>query len=39
VLVIIKHVRTDQPFRSSGEDSLTDVRLYEEIYKKFLDIS
>ena len=35
----IKHVRTDRPFRSSGEDSLTDVRLYEEIYKKFLNIN
>lgn len=26
-------LRTDEPFASSGEDTLTDVRLYEEIYQ------
>jgi predicted dehydrogenase len=29
-------VRTGEPFRSSGEDTLTDVRLFEEIYRLFL---
>ena len=34
----IQHIRTDQQFRSSGRDALTDVRLYEEIYRQFLGI-
>ncbi|MCC6443775.1 MAG: Gfo/Idh/MocA family oxidoreductase [Armatimonadetes bacterium] len=29
-------LRSGQPFRSSGEDTLTDVRLYEDIYRAFL---
>ena len=33
----IENVRNDTPFRSSGEDSLTDVRLFEDIYRIFLD--
>jgi len=27
-------LRSGEPFRSSGEDTLTDVRLYEEIYRR-----
>ena len=34
----IQNIRNNEPFRSSGQDTLTDVRLYEEIYKKFLGI-
>jgi predicted dehydrogenase len=30
-------VRTGEPFRSSGEDTLADVRLFEEIYRTFLE--
>ncbi|MDQ1317469.1 MAG: hypothetical protein QG588_1121 [Candidatus Poribacteria bacterium] len=33
----VANVRNDEPFRSSAEDTLTDVRLFEEIYKVFLD--
>jgi predicted dehydrogenase len=32
----VANVRSDVPFRSSGEDTLTDVRLFEEIYQVFL---
>ncbi|HEY8665278.1 MAG TPA: Gfo/Idh/MocA family oxidoreductase [Tepidisphaeraceae bacterium] len=32
----LENVRSGQPFRSSGEDSLHDVRLFETIYQKFL---
>ncbi|MFQ6132640.1 MAG: Gfo/Idh/MocA family protein [Armatimonadota bacterium] len=33
----IERVRSGEQFRSSGQDTLTDVRLYEEIYKAFLE--
>ena len=33
----IANVRNDTPFRSSGEDTLTDVRLFEDIYRMLLD--
>ena len=33
----IENVRNDTPFRSSGEDTLTDVRLFEDIYRLLLD--
>ena len=33
----INNVRNDTPFRSSGQDTLTDVRLFEEIYRMLLD--
>ena len=33
----IENVQNDTPFRSSGEDTLTDVRLFEDIYRMFLD--
>lgn len=33
----IENVRNDTPFRSSGEDTLTDVRLFEDIYRMLLD--
>lgn len=33
----IENVRNDTPFRSSGEDTLTDVRLFEDIFRMFLD--
>ena len=33
----IANMRSDEPFRSSGEDTLTDVRLFEEIYRIFLE--
>ncbi|MBM3234665.1 Gfo/Idh/MocA family oxidoreductase [Candidatus Poribacteria bacterium] len=33
----IANVRSDEPFRSSGEDTLNDVRLFEEIYRMFLE--
>jgi predicted dehydrogenase len=29
-------LQTDAPFRSSGEDTRTDVRLFEEIYRQYL---
>ena len=32
----IENVRSGEPFDSSAEDTLTDVRLYEEIYRDFL---
>jgi predicted dehydrogenase len=34
----VQALRTGEPFPSSGEDTLTDVRLYEEIYKRHLGI-
>jgi predicted dehydrogenase len=33
----VRAVRSGEPFRSSGEDTLTDVRLFEEIYRRFLE--
>ena len=33
----IENVRNDAPFRSSGEDTLTDVRLFEDIYRMLLE--
>ncbi len=33
----IANVRNDTPFRSSAADTLTDVRLFEDIYKAFLN--
>ncbi len=33
----IKNLRNPEPFRSSAEDTLTDVRLFEEIYRIFVD--
>ena len=30
-------VQTGEPFRSSGEDTLTDVRLFEDIYRMYLE--
>jgi predicted dehydrogenase len=32
----IDHVRSGEPFRSSGEDTLADVALFEEIYRAVL---
>ncbi|HEY3396867.1 MAG TPA: Gfo/Idh/MocA family oxidoreductase [Armatimonadota bacterium] len=32
----LTQLRTGEPFRSSGEDTLNDVRLCEEIYRQFL---
>jgi len=32
----IANVRSNEPFRSSGEDTLTDVRLFEDIYRTYL---
>jgi predicted dehydrogenase len=32
----IEKVKSGQPFDSSAEDTMTDVRLYEEIYRDFL---
>jgi predicted dehydrogenase len=32
----VRCVRSGEPFGSSGEDTLTDVRLFEEIYRHFL---
>jgi len=32
----LQNVGSGEPFRSSGEDTAADVRLYEEIYKQFL---
>ena len=31
-------VRSGEPFRSSAEDTLHDVRLYEDIYRQFLNM-
>ena len=33
----IAHVRSGEPFRSSGEDTLTDVRIFEKIYRIYLN--
>ena len=33
----VSNVRNDEPFRSSGEDTLTDVRLFEDIFRMFLE--
>ena len=33
----IKNLRNPKPFRSSAEDTLTDVRIFEEIYRIFID--
>jgi predicted dehydrogenase len=33
----VTNMRNDEPFRSSGEDTLTDVRLFEEIFKIFVE--
>ncbi len=35
----VRALRTGEPFPSSGEDTLTDVRLYEEIYQRYLGIA
>ncbi len=32
----VRQLRSGEPFRSSGEDTLTDVRLFEEIYRMHL---
>ena len=32
----VRAVLHDQPIRSSGQDTLTDVRLFEEIYQVYL---
>lgn len=34
----VRQVRSGEPFRSSAEDTLTDVRLFEEIYRLHLGI-
>lgn len=34
----LAQIRADQPFHSSAEDTLTDVRLCEEIYRHFLNL-
>jgi predicted dehydrogenase len=34
----VEAVRSGGPFRSSGEDSLTDVRLFEEIFRRFMEM-
>lgn len=34
----IRALRTGEPFRSCGEDTLTDVRLFEDIYRQHLRI-
>ena len=33
----IEQVGTGQPFRSSGEDTLADVKLFEAIYRAYLE--
>lgn len=33
----IKNLRNPEPFRSSAEDTLTDVRIFEDIYRIFID--
>jgi predicted dehydrogenase len=35
----VQALRSGEPFRSSGEDALTDVRLFEEIYRQFLHLT
>ncbi len=35
----VQALRTGEPFRSSGEDTLADVRLFEEIYQRHLGIT
>jgi len=32
----IEHILSDEPFRSSGEDTLTDVKIFEDIYRLHL---
>ncbi len=34
----IANIRNNEPFRSSGEDTINDVRIFEEIYKVFLNL-
>ena len=34
----LAQVRSGEPFRSSGEDTLADVRLCEEIYRRYLQV-
>ena len=34
----VECLRTGEPFRSSGEDTLTDVRVFEEIYRAYLNL-
>jgi predicted dehydrogenase len=34
----LKALRTDEPFKSSGEDTLTDVHLFEDIYRQYLHL-
>ncbi len=36
VAFFLRALRNDEPFRASAQDTLTDVRLYEEIYKQHL---
>ncbi len=35
----VQALRSGEPFRSSGEDALTDVRLFEEIYRQYLRLT
>jgi predicted dehydrogenase len=35
----VECVLNNKPFRSSGEDTLTDIRLFEEIYRKYLRLT
>ena len=35
----VRALRTGEPFLASGEDTLTDVCLYEEIYKRHIGIA
>jgi predicted dehydrogenase len=37
-LHFVECLRTKQPFRSSGEDTLADVRLFEEVYRAWLQL-
>ena len=32
----VECLRTGDPFRSSGEDTLHDIRLFEDIYRAFI---
>ncbi|HWE61625.1 MAG TPA: Gfo/Idh/MocA family oxidoreductase [Chloroflexota bacterium] len=34
----VRALRTGEPFLSSGEDTLTDIRMYEQIYRRHLGI-
>jgi predicted dehydrogenase len=34
----VRALRSGEPFLSSGDDTLTDIRLYEEIYKRYLGL-